>query len=127
MRFFCSDMPNPSSWIESNIADERAVITAYCYEHFEIYDADNSGEYTYYFAFDTAKYFKVEHIWWIELDPDWRFVNEYEITEVSKQEAKRVCEDRDWLRRFSRQHRMRKKRLTIWLSVPFEHIGIGIM
>lgn len=98
MRYFCSDMHNPSSWIESEITDERAIIDVYCRKHFEISDADNGGDDTYYFAFSSGKYFEVYHYWWIETDSGWNLNNEYEVSEVSKDKTKGICEDRDWLK-----------------------------
>jgi len=71
-------------------------------EDLEVYDCDNSGDTTEYFAVKnndgTYEYFVVKHSWWWE---DWftenRHVqNEYEFTKVTKEEAA-IPDDRDWL------------------------------
>jgi hypothetical protein len=97
MRFFVSDMENPSPWKEVEEIDERKVIKSYFHDNIKIYDADNSGEETYYFAFSSGKYFKLVYQWWIEYRPDWTLMEKRTIIEIKKEEAEDICADRNWL------------------------------
>jgi hypothetical protein len=97
MRFFASDMRNPSPWKEVEGTDERKIIKAYFDKHIKIYDADNGGDETFYFVFSTGKYFKLYYEWWIEFCPDWTLKETVKITEIKKEEVKDICADRNWL------------------------------
>lgn len=97
MRYFTSMMSNPSPWKETTESDELKFIASYCECHLKIYDADNSGKEVVYFAFSSGKFFKVTYSWYIEVDPEWRLIDHYEIVQIKESEAEDLCVDRDWM------------------------------
>ena len=97
MRYFCSDMPYPSTWVETD-CDERKTIDRYLENRIRVHDADNCGSQTYYFAFSSGRYFKLEYTWWIVATEDMWLDDESQITEVAEDQCEGLCKDRNWFR-----------------------------
>lgn len=86
----------PESWKETHEKNEKNLIKTLYYDDFYVYDFDVCGENEIYFAFSTGKYYKLTYAWWRSYE-DNENQSEYEIEEISKNEAKNIASDRDWL------------------------------
>lgn len=65
-------------------------------------DADNCGTDVEYIAVSDGsetKYYKAKAEWWIDYDPEWTIHNEFELNEITREEAKAhdVIDNRDWV------------------------------
>ena len=102
MKYFHSDMYSyrgvPTKWVETNKNEIETIKDLY-YNEFFVWDSDNCGDETIYFAFDSGKYYKLTHAWWFEYDEEdgSNIKYEYDIEEIKKEEAKNIASNRDWL------------------------------
>lgn len=96
MKYYCSDW-RKKNWVETFLSEKE--ILYFLKKEMFVYDSDNCGEDISYVGFSSGKYFKIFHSWYIEHDPEWQINNDFEITEVTKEEAthKGVISDRNWL------------------------------
>lgn len=52
-----------------------------------VWDSDNCGDRTEFYVVmdgDKVTYWKVEHSWWIDYEPEWEIHNVFEITEIDR-------------------------------------------
>lgn len=101
----------PKKWIEydkfkkhEDLEDiYKSSIRKYFYENIKSYDWDNAGDETHDFVFEDGKSFRLKYHWWSEWyhedDEKNGLYDEYEITEITIDEAnvpeKKVI--RDWI------------------------------
>lgn len=67
---------------ETTIPDQ---IIQYLQNKYWVYDSDSFGNETFQFVVRenlTDTYWEVEHVWWIDYDPDWTMNNEFDIKQV---------------------------------------------
>lgn len=97
-----SQQPYQSDWLTW---DSEPVITdqimSYCEHEFWIHDADVCGWRDIQFVVrenHTVTYWKVEHAWWIQHEPEWDLRNEFDISQMDSVSFSYPNINRDWLK-----------------------------
>lgn len=108
IRYISSDMigfgSKPSPWKEIDADSEQVILSKFIDDEW-VWDCDQCDDKTTWFGFSNGKYFKVYHDYYVHWgeprydgDNGFEVINNFDITEVSKEEAMPyLCSDRDWL------------------------------
>lgn len=90
------------AWLEW---DSHTSIPDQIMEHvrrkYWVYDSDTCGSSVYQFVVrenGSETYWFVTHDWWIEHDPEWACVNEFDISQMLSVDFEYPRVDRDWLK-----------------------------
>jgi hypothetical protein len=97
-----SEQEYQSAWLEWDLSKEIPdQILAYVEEEYWIYDSDTCGNDTFEFVVrenHTETYWKVEHAWWWQTEPEWDLVNEFDIEQIDTVSFSYPKMNRDWLK-----------------------------
>lgn len=89
-------------FVTVDAASAEIAVHRFAREEFWAWDADSCGTDRYsVIAIDSRgdeTFYNISHSWWIDCNPDWEILNQYEIEKVDESALNfPVVRDRDWL------------------------------
>lgn len=102
-----SEQAYQDTWIEwdSGISAPLQILN-YLREEYWVHDAHTCGGQTFQFVVrenHTETCWEVTHSWWIEHDPEWCLLNEFDIEQKQSVSFPYPAVNRDWLTLLTRQ------------------------
>lgn len=98
-RLYCSRM-GIRPYVVIDAATAVQAVEKYVDDHIRIYDADECGDQTQYFAVASdgqTSYYRVVYSWYIDWNPEWQLIDSVEIEQVTNDQTWGLIGDRDWI------------------------------